>query len=94
MYETELTIYTFVSTIILILYLEWCRRNRLKWWLDPIDAVLIFFVFGFSVEGYVVWINGHILSAIGHVGFIIMFLGLLAYTNYPSSSLNTKEIDK
>lgn len=74
MYEAELGMFVVVWVASIFIYLEWCRRNRYKWVINPLNAVLVWFAIGFSVEGYVVWVNGYIESAVGHIGMVLIFL--------------------
>lgn len=76
MYEDSYTLFFIIWIIAIFAYLEWCRRNRGRWFINPVYAVMYWFGIGFGVTAMLTWINGEVIATMGNVGMAIM-LGIV-----------------
>jgi len=77
MYESEYYVFLIAWIIVIFAYLEWCRRNKERWTInpvDPVDALLYWFGIGFGVTAWFTWANGYVQATMGNIGLSVMFL--------------------
>lgn len=87
MYETELSLFAILWAVVAFVYMVRAHSP------PRARAIISWISIGLAVEGYVVWINGFIISAMGHFILIMVILimpFLLRLTNSMSMQSSTQ----